>query len=97
MNSRSINPFAWIVLLYLRGLLLWVLVPLGFLVWVVGAVWLVPRGATLRSFLGWLDIQLVVTLQLSILRPFFSEPSISEVRFADIATLGHRVGALDLY
>ena len=97
MNSGSVHPLGWLALLTIRGLLLWFLVPGSFVVWLLGAIWFVPRGATLGRFLGWIDINFILTIEETILRPFFPEPTHSGVRFADIATVKHRIGALDFF
>lgn len=95
--SKENDPLALLVLLFIRGVLLWLLVPLGFVVWVLGAVWLIGRGATLGKFLGWLDSNFIIILERTLLRPFFAEPTHPWVPFADIAGVTHRVGPLDLF
>ncbi len=95
MNKGSVTAIGGLVLLVLRGILLWIYVPLATIVWVLGSPWLVPTGATLGRFLGWVDIGVIVAMQTSILRPLYPEPSLERVPFSEIATVTHRIGILD--
>jgi hypothetical protein len=95
--SRSVDPLAGFVLLVIRGFLLWVLIPLSVVAWFVGAWWFIPNHVTLDQFLGWIDNNFVVGLERSILRPFFPQPTIPWVPFADIRKVTHRIGAQDLF
>lgn len=54
---------ATFILLMIRGFLLWLMVPLGALVWLVVSPAFIKKGVTLGRFLGWLDWNLVVGLQ----------------------------------
>jgi hypothetical protein len=63
-----------LALLFIRGVLLWVVVPLSTIVWVFGALGFRRRGVTLAHFLGWVDLNLIACLQRTVLRPFFRSP-----------------------
>lgn len=91
----SHNPLVWLSLLVIRGVLLWLIVPMSFVVWVVAALWLVPRGATLGKFLGWIDSNFIFLIERTLLRPFFSEPTHLWIHFSDVSRVSHRVGGLD--
>lgn len=79
---------AGLLLVLIRGVLLWALVPIGFVCWVLTvALVRVP----LPQFLGWLDNNLVFLLQRGPLRVGFPEPSVSWVYVRDIATVQHRI------
>ena len=96
MIPNSADPLTLLVLLFIRGFLLWFLIPISVLIWVVGAIWLVPRGATFGRFLGWIDNNFIIVLERTILRPFFYEPTHPWVRFADISRATHRFRLNDL-
>ncbi|ANJ28384.1 hypothetical protein ATC03_18450 [Agromyces aureus] len=48
-------------LLVIRGVLLWILIPVGFVLWLVIFGWSARVG--LGNFLGWLDLNLTAALQ----------------------------------
>lgn len=95
MIAKPINPLAWLVLLGIRGVLLWLVVPLSFLVWLIGGFWLWSDRAPLGRFMGWIDSNLVFSLERTILRPVFPEPTHKWVPFASVSTVTHRIGHLD--
>jgi hypothetical protein len=82
------------VLLLVRGVLLWVVVPLGVLAWPVVALSFRRRGLCLGEFLGWLDLNLTSAIQRSVVRPFFDAP-IPWTPFSEAAGLTHRIRLLD--
>jgi hypothetical protein len=86
-----------IALLIIRGVLLWVVMPLVAVVWVLSApVRLVTRHPLpLRCFLGWLDLNLIAVLERTILRPIAENPQ-SFVPWSLARTTEHRVGFTDL-
>lgn len=73
-GSRPISPVAGIALLAIRGILLWIVVPLAICTWLPASFWLRRRGVNLDQFLGWVDLNFVACLQRTVLRPFFSSP-----------------------
>ena len=88
---------AGLALLILRGILLWIVIPLGFLAWVILTPWLHARRVTLGQFLGWDDNNLVAALERSVLRPLFRQPPQPWIPARDIERVQHRIGKLDLY
>jgi hypothetical protein len=58
------------VLLSIRGVLLWAIVPLATCAWLLLSLWLLRKEVGLGRFLGWVDLNLVAFLERSILRPF---------------------------
>jgi hypothetical protein len=84
-------------LLVTRGILLWIVVPLGFLAWVVLTPWLRARRVPLGQFLGWIDNNLIAGLERSVLRPLFRHPPQPWIRARDIEQVRHRVGWLSFY
>lgn len=63
-----------LLLLAIRGVLLWLLIPLGTIYWLM--VWpiLRRRQVHLLQLLGWIDVNLVAAIERTILRPLISEP-----------------------
>jgi hypothetical protein len=95
VNQGQVDPLAWLCLLFIRGFLLWLVVPVATIIWVVGAYWFIRDGAYLGRFLGWADNNLVVMVQRSILRAFFEQPTHPWVPYVNIADVTHRIGFLD--
>jgi len=85
------DPFPALVLMVIRGIALWLLVPIGFFVWILVSPWLVPRAVGLSKFVGWIDLNFAAFLQRVILRPFFATLSLPWVPFRDACNLRHRV------
>jgi hypothetical protein len=83
------------MLLLIRGVLLWLVVPLAVLLWVILAGQLRRRGVGLGRFLGWVDLNLIAFLQRTALRPFFAEP-IQWISPRGMSTVTHRLRWLDL-
>jgi hypothetical protein len=81
-------------MLMARGLLLWLLIPLGFLAWVLGSPWFLLKHISLGQFLGWLDFNLFVALQRGPLRPFIAEPRVEWMPGSKMAQTEHRIRIL---
>lgn len=94
MSARSVTFIGGLLLLTLRGILIWGYVPLGTLVWLLTYVWL---RRPLGEFLGWLDLNVIVVLQRSVFRPFFRPPTQTRVPISKMSTVSHRIGILDPY
>jgi hypothetical protein len=84
------------VLLAVRGLLLWLVVPLAFLLWLL----LTPLRAILRrSFvapgkvIGWADLNLTAAIGQILIRPF-GRP-VGFTAWSDMALVDHRVSVID--
>lgn len=91
----SVNPLAWLCLLFIRGVLLWLVVPVATIVWLFGAYWFVRDGASLGQFLGWVDNNFLIVIERSLLRPFFEKPTHPWVPYVNIAEVTHRISLLD--
>ena len=96
MGSKS-DFLAGILLLTVRGVLLWVVLPIGCLAWVLGAPWLHKRGIKIGQFLGWIDINLIALIQHSLLRPFYRNAALPWLSAREISGVVHRAGLMDLY
>ena len=86
---------AGLALLCLRGVLLWIVIPLAVLAWIPVSARLRRRGVKLGQFLGWADLNLMAFLERTILRPLFRFP-IQWTPMRVMPEVTHRVGALDL-
>lgn len=76
-----------LVALFLRGLLLWVMVPVAALSWIV----LAPlTAASLGACVGWFDLNLVVLLQRIVFLPLTREPPLAWVPLSKMRTTEHR-------
>lgn len=82
------------LLLMIRGFALWILVPLGFIWWVIAWLHWHRKHVGLGQLLGWMDLNLIALIQRSVLRPFWprSQPW---VRLARVPEVTHRVRRLD--
>ena len=85
---------AMLALLIVRGVLLWVVIPLGLVVWVGLTPWVLPRRISLGQFWGWLDLNLVAGLHRSIFRAVFAT-RLPWVGWNQLPSVQHRVGILD--
>jgi hypothetical protein len=80
--------------LLIRGVLLWVLLPIAMLGWFIVRVIGRGRGVTLGQFIGWCDINLMAGIQRSVLRPLFRWP-VAWVPVGAMPQVAHRVRLLD--
>jgi hypothetical protein len=85
-----------LVLLTVRGLLLWVIVPLGLLLWPFVAARLRKRGVGLGQFLGWVDLNLISAIQRSLARSLFDTP-IPWLPLSAASDVSHRIHKLDAF
>lgn len=88
------SRIASLALLSLRGVLLWLLVPVVAMCWLALAFPLRRKRVTFGRFLGWADLNLVAALEHSILRPLFRQP-IQWTPARAMPDVTHRVGWLD--
>lgn len=92
-NATAIGLF---VLVCVRSVLLWFVVPIGFVIWLVGLVWL-WGNLPLRAFVRWADWSVSVALCRSILRPLMREPLPTWVPLRDATKMGNRVKFMEFY
>ena len=61
-------------LVHLRGILLWIVVPLAILFWaIMFPIWH-SRNVRLGHFIGWADLNLIAALHRTLFRPFVRNP-----------------------
>lgn len=97
MSTDPIGLGASFLLLVVRGVLLWLMVPIGSLIWMVTFQWTGTNRVSLGSFLGWVDNNLVYVLQRGPLRPFFPKPTVRWIRTRGRSEVTHRVHGIDFY
>jgi hypothetical protein len=90
-RNSAIGGFA---LLLIRGVLLWLVVPLATLSWLVVRVGGRARAITLGQFLGWMDVNLIACIQRTIVRPLVRFP-VDRVPASDMRQVTHRLCAID--
>jgi hypothetical protein len=63
-----------LLLLLIRGVLLFLVIPAGLVWWLVAWPILRRRRIRLAQLLGWLDLNLIAAIEHSILRPVIASP-----------------------
>ena len=88
---------AWFGLLCVRGILLWLVVPLAFCVWLLV---LTPARAILRrpyvavgKVIGWFDLNLIAAIGQIFIRPFGRHPEFTP--WSALSSVEHRVSPID--
>ena len=91
-TRRVRDAVAVFLLLCIRGLLLWIALPLAFLVWLVRLPYgvLTRRSAGLGAVAGWFDLNLIAAIERSVLAPIATTRQ-DFVRWGDLADVEHRV------
>ncbi|GAA3517886.1 hypothetical protein GCM10022234_11660 [Aeromicrobium panaciterrae] len=88
------SVFGSLLVLVLRGFLLWVVVPVAAVVWLVAARPHRKRGVTFVQYLGWVDLNLIAFLQRGPLRPVVRRPA-RFVPSTDMPSVTHRLRVID--
>ena len=91
-TREALGDLSALALLLARGILLWIIIPIGFALWLLVFSWTVRLG--LGEFLGWLDLNLIAALHRAMVRPFNG----SRVEFVParlIQTVTHRIRVVD--
>ena len=96
MRSGLAGYFGAVLLFVLRGVLLWLLVSLGALLWVFTLQAARTPGVTIGAYLGWLDNNAVFLLQRGPLRPFFPIPTLRWMPGRLKNGVSHRIRGKDL-
>ena len=92
--QRRNSVIGGLAVLLVRGVLLWVVVPVAALAWPIVALRLRRRGVTFGRYLGWVDLNLIACLQRTILRPLVREPA-DWVPAREMPQVTHRLRAVD--
>ena len=92
----NVTPVGLFVLLGIRSVLLWFVVPIAFIVWSVGLFWL-WGGAALRPFVRLVDWNVSVALCRSLLRPLMRAPLPKWVCLQNASTLSNQVKFMEYF
>lgn len=90
------TPAGLFVLLCVRSVLLWFVVPMAFIVWLVGLFWLWGK-IPLRMFVRWADWNVGVALCRSLLRPLMRDPLPEWVALGAASRLDNRVKFMEFF
>ena len=91
-TREALGDLSALALLLARGILLWIIIPIGFALWLLVFSWTARLG--LGEFLGWLDLNLIAALHRVMVRPFNgSRFEFVPVRL--IPTVRHRIHVVD--
>ena len=81
-TREALGDVSALALLVVRGLLLWILIPVGFVLWLVIFGW--SAGVGLGTFLGWLNLNLTAALQRMVILPLGRKAPIRRAEFVPI-------------
>jgi hypothetical protein len=81
-------------MLVIRGILLWIVVPLAIVIWL--PLWPLLRAhkVTIGRFLGWVDLNLVALIEHTVLRLLLSDP-LPWTSARALPNVTHRIGIFD--
>ena len=85
---------AGLPLLFVRGVLLWMVVPLATIGWLLLWPGMRRRRVSLASFLGWADLNLIAALQRGMFWLVTKNPA-AWVRWRELPNVTHRLRAID--
>ena len=83
-----------LLLLLVRGVLLWLVVPLAAVTWLLLGPAMRRREVSIGSFIGWADLNLIAAPQRGLFRPFINEP-LSWTPWRELPDVTHRVRSVD--
>lgn len=93
MKPGFFGVAAAVVVLSIRGALLWLLVPVGTLIWAFGFQWLGENRSSLGAFLGWLDLNLAFVLIQGPFSSLFPTAPAKWIPASERSKVTHRIGA----
>lgn len=97
MRPNVLGVVGAILFLIVHGVLLWVVIPIGALLWVASFQWLGASRVSLGNFLGWFDNNVAFVLVRGPFRVFFPNTSIAWVPASERRKVSYRVSGLDLF
>lgn len=92
--GSQLPAFGGLLLLLIRGVLLWLVVPASLLWWVFAWPFLRRRQVRLSQLLGWVDLNLVAAIECTLLRPLVRS-RLAWTPVSAMPTVKHRIGFLD--
>ena len=98
-HDGSSSPISWcagLLLLSIRGLLLWIVVPLATVAWAAIKFLTRAKRVTYGQYLGWVDLNLIAILHASLLRPLIRN-RMKRIPFAEMNEVTYRMRILDFW
>lgn len=89
--KRELKPLPGLTLVLIRALLLWVLIPFGFIFYLLTLPWVLRRSSSLGQFLGWLDLNMCIAIERGPLRPFVPKPLPAWISSREMKGVTHRI------
>ncbi len=97
MRAGFVGIVGGFLFLIIRGTLLWLLAPIGSLIWLVTFQWVGSGSVSLGCFLGWLDNNMAYVIQRGPLWWAFPKRPVGWIRARDKAAVTHRLRGYDFY
>lgn len=91
-----LNLAAGVILLSVRGILLWVVIPVATLLWAPIQLTYWDKRITVGQVIAWADINFIALIQHTILRPLNTKP-LAWIPARELPNIKHRVKIIDLY
>jgi hypothetical protein len=93
-SQARLTIFTGLILLGIRGVALWLVVPVSLIAW--PCLWpiLRRRNIQLSQFLGWVDLNLISAIEHSVLRPLIEVP-LPWTSTHELPNVTHRIGISD--
>lgn len=91
---HDIPPEVAFIILTIRGVLLWLVIPMGFVAWLAYFWW--AQSASLGQCLGWFDLNLLALLQ-RVLRRFIPYRTAWMLPSREMSSVTHRFRSNDLF
>jgi glycerol-3-phosphate acyltransferase PlsY len=82
------------LLLLVRGVLLWLIIPFAVICWLLSWPWLQDRDIMLAHILGWLDLNLIAALTHSLLLPLVRRAAPFQP-LREMGEVTHRIRGVD--
>lgn len=86
--------FTGLILLGIRGVALWLVVPVALIAWLFWWPILRRSDIQLSQFLGWVDLNLISAIEHSVLRPLIRVP-LPWTSTRELPNVTHRIGTSD--
>ena len=93
-NEPDMGLITGLVMLCVRGVLLWLVIPLTVLAWILGLPFWRKQGATIEQLIGWADLNLIACLQRGPLRLSVRNP-LHWTPVSEVSRVDHRVSFVD--
>lgn len=91
-TREALGDLSALTLLLVRGVTLWIIIPIGFAFWLLVLSW--TARVSLGEFLGWLDLNLIAVLHRVMVRPF-NGARVEFVPVGRIQAATHRIDVVD--